>query len=91
MRNASLHAQHLYYGAFGPHIGAATVDLLPSLAEPGDVDPLSGSQTLAGQAPAALFTHSASAPKAFALYGTTSTILRVAGSTSTAVSSTTVY
>ena len=44
-----------------------------------------------GEALAARFTHAASIPKASALYGTTSTILRVAGSTSTGVSSTIVY
>jgi hypothetical protein len=44
-----------------------------------------------GETPAALFTQAANAPKASARYGTTSTILRVAGSTSTGVSSTIVY
>src|SRR6202020_2573048 len=44
-----------------------------------------------GEAPAARFTHAAGANKAHALYGTTSTILRVVGSTSTGILSTTVY
>ena len=62
-----------------------------SLTEPPDILESCAFRERSSEAPAMPFTDAACASQAPRFYGTTSTILRVVGSTSTGVSSTTVY